>query len=59
MNIAQVHEKAKSLAIMTAKISKADLIRQIQMEEGNFPCFDSAEDYCDQMECAFREDCLD
>jgi len=58
MNIAQVREKAKALGVKTASIKKADLIRQIQVKEGFFPCFGTAKDYCDQLECAFREDCL-
>ena len=58
MNITQVREKAKALGIKTGKIKKADIIRQIQSKEGNFPCFGTAEAYCDQMNCAFREDCL-
>ena len=58
MNITQVREKAKSLGIKAGKIQKAELIRQIQVSEGNFPCFGTAKDYCDQTDCAFREDCL-
>jgi len=58
MNITKVREKAKSLGIKTGKTRKAELIRQIQAAEGNFPCFGSAKDYCDQWDCAFREDCM-
>lgn len=58
MNIIQIREKAKALGLKTGWVKKAELIRQIQVAEGNFPCFGSAEGYCDQMDCAFREDCL-
>jgi hypothetical protein len=35
-----------------------ELIRRIQRAEGNFDCFGTAIDYCDQSQCCFREDCL-
>jgi hypothetical protein len=34
------------------------LIREIQKAEGNFDCFKTASDYCDQWACCFRTDCL-
>ncbi|MBI5345069.1 MAG: SAP domain-containing protein, partial [Deltaproteobacteria bacterium] len=34
------------------------LVRAIQTKEGNFPCFGTAEVYCDQLNCSFRDDCL-
>jgi hypothetical protein len=42
----------------TFGLSKRELIRRIQRAEGNFDCFGSAADYCDQFQCCFREDCL-
>lgn len=39
--------------------TKAELIRKIQREEGNFDCFSSARHgYCDQHNCLWRSDCL-
>ncbi len=60
MKMNDVLKKAKGLAIKTrgVGIRKSDLIRQIQKAEGNFECFGTAKDYCDQSECCFREDCL-
>ena len=40
------------------KMKKAEMIRAIQEQEGNFPCFETAADYCDQDDCMWREDCL-
>jgi hypothetical protein len=42
----------------TFGLSKAELIRRIQKAEGNFDCFGTAKDSCDQSQCCFREDCL-
>ncbi len=59
MKMQEVREKAKALGMKkTFGLSKAGLIRQIQREEGNFDCFGTAKDYCDQFQCCFREDCL-
>lgn len=46
---------AKASAI---RKSKLEMIREMQVKEGNFPCFGTADLYCDQTNCAFREDCL-
>jgi len=59
MKMQEVRERAKSLRLKkTFGLSKAELIRQIQRAEGNFDCFGTAKDYCDQFQCCFREDCL-
>ncbi len=59
MNINQIRSIAKARGIKSAKLSKAELIRTIQREEGNFPCFGTAVDgICDQGSCAWRADCL-
>lgn len=59
MKMKEVREKAKALGLRnTFGLSKAELIRRIQRAEGNFDCFGTAGDYCDQSECCFREDCL-
>jgi len=41
-----------------SRLRKADLVRAIQEHEGNYPCFGTAEGYCDQTDCLWREDCL-
>jgi hypothetical protein len=58
MKMDEIRVKAKALGIKTKGMKKIDLIRQIQKTEGNFDCFGSAKDYCDQRNCCFREDCL-
>ena len=59
MKMGEVREKAKAVGLKkTFGLSKAELIRQIQRAEGNFDCFGTAKDHCDQFQCCFREDCL-
>ncbi len=59
MKMQEVREKAKALGMKkTFGLSKTELIRQIQKTEGNFDCFRTAKDYCDQFQCCFREDCI-
>jgi len=59
MKMQEVRQKAKALGLRdTFGLSKAALIKKIQRAEGNFDCFGTAKDYCDQLECCFREDCL-
>lgn len=49
-----------SLGIDKTKVKKLELILELIMEiqrmEGNFPCFGTAVDYCDQWKCCFRDD---
>jgi hypothetical protein len=58
MNILQIRKMAKNLEIKTYRKKKADIIREIQIKEGNFPCFGTAKDWCDQINCLWRSDCL-
>jgi hypothetical protein len=58
MKMDEVRERAKALGIKTGQMKKADLIRRIQKAEGNFDCFGTAQNNCDQWNCCFREDCL-
>lgn len=58
MKMVDVKAKAKLFGIKTIQKKKADLIRLIQRAEGNFDCFGTAKEYCDQRDCCFREDCL-
>ena len=59
MKMTEVRDMARELGIAkSVGVTKADLIREIQTREGNRPCFGTIEDYCDQYECCFREDCL-
>jgi len=58
IKIADVRKRAKERGLKTSRLKKADLIRAIQVAEGNFPCFGTAREYCDQVNCLWRKDCL-
>mgnify|MGYP000704716263 CR=1 FL=1 len=59
MNLKQVKEIARSKGVKVGKMNKENIIRAIQKAEGNFECFGTAQNnYCDQYECLWREDCL-
>lgn len=58
MNMTEIREKAKGLGLKSGKLTRGDLIRAIQRKEGNFACFETAKDYCDQMLCCWRDACL-
>ncbi|MBU1195067.1 MAG: SAP domain-containing protein [Proteobacteria bacterium] len=58
MNMKQIQQMASDRGIKIARKKKADLIREIQQTEGNFACFGTAGDYCDQFACLFRDMCL-
>ena len=58
MNFKEIQKMAKKYRIKTEKKNKVELIREIQRAEGNFDCFGTAGDYCDQTECLFRGLCL-
>lgn len=59
MKSKELKEKARQLGVKSKiGMKKEVLIRAIQTAEGNFPCFGTAKDYCDQMSCSWRGDCL-
>ena len=59
MNMQDIRKMAKRLDISTKRVKKLDLVRSIQLEEGNFACFMTAEKgTCDQDACLWRKDCL-
>ena len=56
----EIREIAESHGIHAGKRSKSELIKSIQLEEGNFDCFGTAyAGECDQTGCSWREDCFD
>lgn len=60
MKLEQVRTIAKSHSINPGKLSKTELVKAIQTEEGNFDCYSTAYDgECDQMGCLWRDDCFD
>jgi len=59
MKMEAVRTIARSHRIKPDHLSKTELIKAIQADEGNFDCFGSAYDgVCDQENCLWREDCL-
>jgi len=59
MRLTEIERKAKALGIKdTWKYPKKDLIKTIQCQEGNFACFGTAYNCCDQLACCWRSDCL-
>ena len=59
MNMHTIRQFAKTLSIDPAKLSKPELIKKIQVTEGNFDCFGTAlSGVCDQENCTWRSDCL-
>lgn len=60
MDISKVRQIAKANGIQTTGQFKADLIKAIQLREGNFDCFASAKhQQCDQHNCMWRQDCFE
>lgn len=58
MKLQQIREIAILRGLKTGKMKKGEIVRAIQAEEGNYPCFDTgvmAE--CEQLHCLWREDC--
>lgn len=58
MKMQEIRERAKTLGLKSGKMRKLDLVRSIQTEEGNSPCFQEGRKICDQHDCCWREDCL-
>lgn len=58
MKMPEIRTKAQQLGIKPGKMSKTELIRAIQQQEGNSPCFGTAMSQCDQTACCWRDDCL-
>ena len=59
MNMQQIRSIAKAHGVKAGKLTKVNLVRHIQLAEGNFDCFATAVDgMCDQQGCLWREDCF-
>ena len=59
MKIQRVREIAREQGLDPGKAEKAELIKAIQIKEGNFDCFATAYGgVCDQTGCRWREDCF-
>jgi hypothetical protein len=58
MKMGEVRKLAKDAGISSFGKTKVDLIRAIQRHQGYFDCYGTAHDFCDQMDCCFREACF-
>ena len=59
MNLQEIKDFARSRGITPRNLKKQELIRSIQITEGNFGCFATAYDgSCDQQGCLWRKDCF-
>ena len=58
MKVSELKKMARERGIKSGRMKKTELIRQIQVAEGNFDCFRKANGYCDQFECLWRDNCL-
>jgi hypothetical protein len=58
MKIADVKDRAREINVKVGGMNKTKIIRAIQAAEGNYPCYKTAKDYCDQYDCCWREDCV-
>lgn len=58
MKMPEIRDKAQQLGIKPGKMTKSELIRAIQRQEGNTPCFGSTMGDCSQSACCWRTDCL-
>lgn len=62
MKLAEIQKIGKRVGIsmkeMRRYTTKARLIKAIQRKEGNFDCFGTATNNCDQLNCLWRKDCL-
>lgn len=59
MKIGDVRSKAKDMGLKTTpKMKKSEIIKAIQVAEGNTPCFGISFESCGQDNCCWREDCI-
>jgi len=60
MKITAVRQRAYAVGMTgIGRIKKGELIRAIQRQEGNRPCFGADWRFsCERLDCCWREDCL-
>jgi hypothetical protein len=58
MKMEEIKTKAKTMHIRVGRMKKAELIRAIQLQEGNTPCYQTEQPLCSQESCLWRDDCL-
>lgn len=59
MNMQEIREIARERGIKPGKLTKVELVKELQRGEGNFDCYSTAVDkFCDQAACLWRTDCF-
>lgn len=59
MQMQEIRNMAKSMGLKTSRLSKVNLVREIQSAEGNFECFATTQNgFCDRQDCVWRDDCF-
>lgn len=59
MQMQEIKNIAKDNGIKASRLTKLQLVQEIQKHEGNFTCFGSAiNGECDQIGCIWRSDCF-
>lgn len=60
MKLEDVRGIAMACGIMPGNLFKTELIKTIQLREGNFDCYATArEGECDRHDCLWRKDCFE
>jgi hypothetical protein len=58
VKLQEVKEMAKHRGLKVKKMIKNEIIRAIQRDEGNFPCYGTGKSAeCGQSNCLWRKDC--
>jgi len=57
MLVKEIRKKAKDMGINGTKMVKTELIRAIQIEEKNTPCYQTGIINCPQTGCCWYSDC--
>lgn len=58
MKMQDVKEIAKSRGVKAGKLNKVELVRSIQVDEGNEACYETGQaEVCGQDGCIWRDDC--
>lgn len=58
MKLQEIKDKAKELGIHVAKMKKEQLIKSIQLAEGNAVCFGQNDSKCPWKNCSWWDDCI-
>ena len=59
MKLQEIRTIARSYKLKPDGSSKSELIRKIQINEGNYDCYGTASlGICDQSDCLWSKDCL-